>query len=465
MTAFSHFFRPPSGAVTLWRQEGGALARLALPLVLTQLATMAIVTTDVVMMGWLGPEALAAGSLAGHFYGFFDYVALGLLGAIAPILAQHLGARQFRMVRPTVRQGFWAAVIVAVPCIAIIWQAQAILVLFGQNPDLAGAGQSYLRFMVLGFIPGLWYLVLSEFLAAHVRPRAALVVTTLGIAINGLADYALMFGHFGLPRLELVGAGIASAAVNIVMFLGLLCFALRDRRLRRYRLLGRFWRADWPRFFEIIRLGLPIAVIAMAEFGMFLASALLMGLLGTSPLAAHAIALQCVAVVYMVPLGISQAAAVRVGRAVGAGNPLAAARAGWVAMAVSFALAVPPALLFWFWGGALVDLFLDGARPGNKATIELAVSLLAVAALFQFADATQVTALGALRGLKDTRGPMLIAIGGYWGLGLPAAALFGVYLNFGGQAVWIGLAVGLSVVAVFLVRRFRVHSLGAMDAP
>ena len=257
---------------------------------------MAIVTTDVVMMGWLGPEALAAGSLAGHFYGFFDYVALGLLGAIAPILAQHLGARQFRMVRPTVRQGFWAAVIVAVPCIAIIWQAQAILVLFGQNPDLAGAGQSYLRFMVLGFIPGLWYLVLSEFLAAHVRPRAALVVTTLGIAINGLADYALMFGHFGLPRLELVGAGIASAAVNIVMFLGLLCFALRDRRLRRYRLLGRFWRADWPRFFEIIRLGLPIAVIAMAEFGMFLASALLMGLLGTSPLAAHAIALQCVAV-------------------------------------------------------------------------------------------------------------------------------------------------------------------------
>ncbi|MBT7757011.1 MAG: MATE family efflux transporter [Rhodospirillaceae bacterium] len=464
MTVFPHFTWPTSQALTLWHREGGALAKLAAPLALTQLATMAIVTTDVVMMGWLGPGALAAGSLAGHFYGFFNYVAMGLLGAVAPILAQHLGARQFRMVRRTVRQGFWAAVIVAVPCIAIIWQVEAILMLFGQDPDLASAGGSYLRLMVAGFIPGLWYLVLSEFLAAHVRPRPALLVTVLAIGFNGIADYALMFGHFGFPRLELVGAGIASAVVNVLMFLGLLCFVLMDRRLRRYRLLGRFWRPDWPRFFEIVRLGLPIAVIAMAEFGMFLASALLMGLLGTTPLAAHAIALQCVAVVYMVPLGISQAAAVRVGRAVGSGNPLAAARAGWVAMAVSFALAVLPALLFWFWSDGLVGLFLDGARPGNQATMDLAVSLLAVAALFQFADATQVTALGALRGLKDTRGPMLIAVGGYWGLGLPGAALFGIYLNFGGQAIWIGLAMGLFVVSVLLVWRFRVQSRRATQS-
>ena len=439
------------------------MATLAVPLVLTELGYMAIVTTDVVMMGWLGPEFLAAGSLAGHFYGFFEFFALGVLGAVAPILSQHLGARRFRMVRRTVRQGFWMAVIVALPCMAIIWHAQAILVLLGQDPDLASAGQSYVRLMVLGFLPGLWLLVLSEFLAAHIRPRATLVVTVLGIGINALADYALMFGHFGFPRLGLIGAGVASATVTTFMFLALLSFVLIDRRLRRYRLLGRFWRADWSQLYEIVRLGIPIAVAQLAEIGMFLASALLMGLLGTAALAAHAIAIQCIAIAFMVPLGIAQAATVRVGRAVGAGNHQAVGRAGWTALTLGIGFAFLPAAAFWFLGGPIVDLFLDTALPENRAIIDLAVSFLAIAALFQFADATQVTALGALRGLKDTRGPMLIALTGYWGLGLTSAALFGVYLDFGGQAIWTSLAVALSVVGALLVRRFWARSRRLVD--
>ncbi len=439
------------------------MATLAVPLVLIELSYMAIVTTDVVMMGWLGPESLAAGSLAGHFYGFFEFFALGLLSAVAPILSQQLGARRFRMVRRTVRQGMWMAVIVAIPCVVMIWQAQAILVRLGQDPDLARAGQSYLRVMVLGFLPGLWLLVLSELLATHARPRATLVVTVLGIGINALADYALMFGNFGLPRLGLIGAGVASATVTTFMFLALLSFVLSDRRLRRYRMLGRFWRADWSQLYEIVRLGIPIAVAELAAIGMFLASALLMGLLGTAALAAHAVAIQCVAIVYMVPFGIAQAATVRVGRAMGAGNHQAVARAGWTALALGVGFAFLPAAAFWFVGGSIVDLFLDTALPENRATIDLAVSFLAIAALFQVVDAAQATALGALRGLKDTRGPMLIALAGYWGLGLTSAAVFGVYLDFGGQAIWISLAVALSVVGALLVRRFRAQSLRVID--
>jgi MATE family multidrug resistance protein len=436
MNAIAHLPRRWSQTVTLWSQEARATVTLAVPLVLTVLAYMAMVTTDKVMMGWLGPESLAAGQLAEQLYVFFEYFAIGVLGAVAPILSQHLGARRYRMVRRAFRQGVWVAVIVALPCMAVIWHAQAILVLLGQDPDLASAGQSYVRFMVLGFLPGLWLVVLSRFLAAHMRPRATLVVVVLGIGLNALADYALMFGHFGFPRLGLIGAGVATAIVTTFMFLALLTFVLIDRRLRRYRLLGRFWRVDWS----------------------------LMGLIGTAALAAHAIANQCAVIVYMVPYGIAQAATVRVGRAVGAGKHQAMARAGWTALALGIGFAFLPAAAFWFLGDAIVDIFLDTARPENKTSIDLAVSFLAIAALLQFADATQATAFGALRGLKDTRGPMLISLAGYWGLGLTSAAVFGVYLDFGGQAIWVSLAVAVSVVGALLVRRFWAQSLRLINA-
>jgi MATE family multidrug resistance protein len=189
-----------------------------------------------------------------------------------------------------------------------------------------------------------------------------------------------------------------------------------------------------------------------------------MGLIGTAALAAHAIANQCAVIVYMVPYGIAQAATVRVGRAVGAGKHQAMARAGWTALALGIGFAFLPAAAFWFLGDAIVDIFLDTARPENKTSIDLAVSFLAIAALLQFADATQATAFGALRGLKDTRGPMLISLAGYWGLGLTSAAVFGVYLDFGGQAIWVSLAVAVSVVGALLVRRFWAQSLRLINA-
>ena len=267
-----------------------------------------------------------------------------------------------------------------------------------------------------------------------------------------------MFGHFGFPRLELVGAGVASVIVNTVMLLSLLGFILTDRRLKRYRLLGRIWRVDWPRLFEIVRLGIPIAVTEVTEMGMFFASSLLMGLIGTSALAAHAVAGQTYAVVFMVPVGIAQAAAVRVGRAAGSQDAAGVTRAGWVAISVSAGYAIVPATMFWFFGGAIASLFLNPQLLDNMTTIALAVSFLAIAALFQFADAIGIVARGALMGLKDTRGPMLIVLIGYWGMGLPIAAFLGFGLNFGGQGIWAGLAVALFVVGGLLIWRFWAQS-------
>ena len=444
--------------VAVWRREAGATLKLAIPLVLTELGFMAIITTDIVMMGWLGPSFLAAGSLGGYFFVFFQIFAFGILAAVAAILAQHLGARRFRQVRPTLRHGAWLAVLLASLCGLVIWHGGPILVLLGQEPALAQDAQTYLRVLLVGFLPTLWLFILAELLAAHQRPRATLAVTVVGIGLNALIDYALMFGHFGLPRLELIGAGIASASVNSFMFAALLGFVLFDRRLRRYRFFAGWWKLEWARFLEILRLGLPIAVAEVAEMGMFLATALLIGLLGAVPLAANAIAVQCVALFFVVPIGLAQAATVRVGRACGAGLPEAARRAGWIAIALGVSFALVPASLFWLAGSGIVGLFLDRTDAGNRPVIELAVAFLAIAALFQLVDAAQIVARGALRGLKDTRGPMLIAVVGYWGLGLPAAALFGIHFELGGEAIWGALALALTVVSGLLLWRFRVQS-------
>ena len=438
-----------------WLHESRAIVHLAAPLALTQLAYMAIITTDVVMMGWLGPEALAAGTLATHFYWLFLLFTMGLLAGATPVFSQHLGARRFRMIRPTLRHGAWLAVILALPCGGVVWHAETILVTLGQDPEVSADGQSYLRYVVWGLLPGLWQVLLSEFLAAHARPRATVVVTVLGIGLNALADYALMFGNFGFPRLGLDGAGIASALVNAFMFLALFVFVLGDRRLRRYRLLGFPWRIEWHGLREIVRIGLPIAVTELAEMGMFLATSLLMGLIGTTALAAHAVAAQCCGVAMMIPIGIAQAGAVRVGRAVGARNPAGAARSGWTALALGGGFALLPAAAFWFAGASLTGLILDRSRPENEAAFGLAVALLAVAAFFQLADALQIVARGMLQGLKDTRVPMLFTLATSWGVGLPAAALFGVGLGLGGEGIWTGLAVAMIGACVLLIRRFR----------
>ena len=441
-----------------WYRESCAIVHLAAPLALAQLAYMAIVTTDVVMMGWLGPEALAAGTLAGHFYWLVVVFAMGLLTGATPVFAQHLGARRFRMIRPTLRHGAWLTVLMVLPCGVLVWHAGAILVALGQDPQVSADGQSYLRYMVWGLLPGLWQVVLSEFLAAHARPRATLVVSFLGIGLNALADYTLMFGNFGFPKLGLDGAGIASALVHTFMFLALFGFVLCDRRLRRYRLLGYLWRVERPRLFEIVRIGLPIAITEFAEMGMFLAASLLMGLIGTTALAAHAVAAQCCGVVMMIPFGIAQAGAVRVGRAVGAGNPAGAARSGWTALALGGGFALLPAAAFWFAGGNITGLILDRARPENEGAVALAVALLGVAAFFQLADALQIVARGVLQGLKDTRIPMFFTLLTSWGVGLPAAAFLGIGLGLGGEGVWVGLAAALFGAAALLIRRFRTQA-------
>jgi MATE family multidrug resistance protein len=292
--------------------------------------------------------------------------------------------------------------------------------------------------------------VLRSFVSALERPVWSLVVGLVAVAYNAFINYALIFGKFGLPALGLEGAGIGSASANLFMFMGLAAVVLLDRRFRRYRLFGRFWRPDRERFREIWRIGLPIAI----TLGLFNAAVFLMGLLGAESLAAHAVAIQIASLSFMVPLGLAQAVTVRVGFAKGRRDRDGIARAGWTAFAMGVGFMSMTALVMIAVPGALVGFFLDPADPASAAVSRLAISFLFVAALFQIFDGAQVVGAGMLRGLSDTRVPMVYALLGYWGVGLGSGVALGFGLGWEGVGIWAGLAIGLACVSVLMIGRW-----------
>ena len=429
---------------------------LAWPLVLTNLSQIALATTDVIMMGWLGPDALASGALGANLNFAFLIFGIGLVTATAPLIAIELGRRRHavREVRRTVRQGLWAAIAFTIPVWVILWQTESILIALGQQPHLARGAASYLHTFQWSFLPFLFYIVLRNFVSALERPLAALWISFAAVGVNAFLVWVLMFGKLGAPALGLPGAGIATTVTNLFMVFGLAGLIRIDRRFRRYHLFGRFWRPDWPRFREILRIGLPIAFTLGFEVTIFNAAVFLMGLISAASLAAHSIAIQIASVAFMVPLGLGNAATVRVGLAFGGGNVAGIARAGWTAFYLAIAYACCTALGMLIFGRELVGVFLNLDTPTNQPVIALAVSFLVFAGIFQLADAGQAAASGMLRGLGDTRMPMVIAAIGYWGVGAPLAVLLGFWAHLEGRGIWIGLATGLAVVAVSMTIRW-----------
>jgi MATE family multidrug resistance protein len=389
------------------------------------------------------------------FFGLF-ILGMGLVLATAPMLAQTLGRRRHavRECRRITRQGLWLCIAFALPAWALLWQAESILVVIGQDPALAAPAGSYVRAVQWGLLPALGMVVLRSFISALERPRAAMVVTVLAVGLNGFVNWLLIFGNWGAPALGVVGAGMASSLSNLFMFLALLAFILRDCRFRRFHLLGYWWRPDWAKLAEMLRLGIPMGLAMGFEVTGFNAAAFLMGPLGVSAVAAHAIALQIASVTFMVPLGLGQAATVRVGLAAGAGDAEGARRAGWTALALGIGFMAVMAVVLIGLPLPIVTLFLDLARADAAPVAELAVGFLAVAGLFQVADGAQVVGAGALRGLKDTTMPMVFAGLGYWGIAIPLGAVLGHRAGLGGIGIWIGLATGLGVVAALMVTRW-----------
>lgn len=448
-----------------WARELRETFVLAWPLVIAQLAQSALLTTDVVMMGWLGPKYLAAGSLATTFLFPFLVMGMGLVGAVAPLVAQARGARNIRAVRHVVRAGLWCAIILSAALIPIILQIRPIFAALGQNPETAVMSEQFIQIAVPLLFPALGIIALRSLLSAFDSTRIILLITLAGVVVNAAGDYVLMFGHFGLPRLELRGSAISTLCTNIVMFALFVVYVLRHRRFRRFHLFRNFFLIDWSYVREIVRIGLPIGMTQLAEVGLFTAAALLMGRLGIDEVAAHSIALQCAALAFMIPLGLGIACSVRVGNAYGRGDMEGVRKAGWVAFAIGAGFTAVGGVSFIIFAPHIVGLFLDATNPANVNALRLAGTFLVVAGFFQVVDGAQAVASHALRGLSDTTVPMIVAIVGYWAIGLPVAYGLGFMLNWRGVGIWAGLAAGLAFVAVVLVTRFALRErLGLLKA-
>ena len=449
-----------------WSSELRATLALAWPLILANLTMQLIQATDVVLLGWLGPNELAAAALGLSLSFGMILFALGVLTATSPMMASALGARSnaVRDVRRTFRQGVWAAALMTVPTLIVLWNAEGVILAFGQEPELARLAGRFLRGYMWVIPTWMLFQVMRNFVSALERPGWVLAISAAGIPLNAIVSWSLIFGHLGMPELGIVGGGIGSSIAWAAMALALAIVVLTDRQFRRFHLFGRFWRPDWPRFRQLFRLGGPIGLTMGFEGAVFSAAAYLMGLFGAPSVAAHQIALQIAATSFMVPLALGQATTVRVGLAYGRGDRAAIGLAGWTAFGLSTAFMTLMAALMFAFPRELITLFLEDT-PANATVIAFGVSFLRIAALFQIVDGWQVVGAGMLRGLHDTRVPMIFALFGYWAIGLGVGVALAFFMDWRGIGIWWGLAAGLGVVAFLMLSRWsRRDRLGLLPA-
>ena len=449
-----------------WSGHARATVVLAAPLIGAQLGQMAVNITDTVMVGWLGASELAAAVLATQAFFLVFIFGVGFAQAVMPVAANAEGRGDTRGVRRSVRMGLWVLALYAGAVMLPLWYLEAILLALGQEPDISALAGTYMRVAQWAMFPALYMMGLRSYLAVVGKAHVLMWATFAIVFLNAGLNYVFIFGHLGAPALGIVGAAIASLGTNIAGALWLYVYTARNEALRDYELYVRFWRPDWPAFLEVLRLGWPIGLTIIAEAGLFSAASIMVGWLGTIPLAAHGIALQLASIAFMIPLGFASATTVRVGVAHGREDRTGLMRAGWTGVILAVVVGIIAAATFFLMPQVLVGFYMDETNANAAAVVAFAVPLLYVAAAFQIVDGIQAVSAGNLRGLKDTRMPMIIAIISYWVVGLPAGYLFGFTFGFGAVGIWFGLAAGLSVAALLLTLRFmNREQLGLLAMP
>jgi MATE family multidrug resistance protein len=439
----------------LWRTELSRTVKLALPIALTQLGQVAMMTSDLMLIGHLGDTAIAGAALAQTVLFAAFVLGMGLVSAVSPLAAQAYGAREPRMVRRSLRVGLWAAVMLGVPMTALQFMGEDVLRLLGQDAETARLAGGYLMGLGWCLVPGWWFIAVRSFMGAVNRPEPALWITLAAIPANALLAYGLIYGVFGLPRLELLGAGVATTVVNLGMCVAGFWISYTQRPFLKFRVLGRFWRIDWPLLWRLVVVGAPISGAFLLEYGLFATAAILMGWIGTTELAAHQIALQTASILFMVPFGISMAATVRVGHAVGRQDAAGTRRAGFAAIGLGAAFMAAMVLVIIAFRHVIPLLFLGTDVTDANTTVALAATLLAFGATFFIVDGVQTIAAGALRGLNDTRVPMIFAAVSFWVVGFATSYTLAFPARLEAIGVWIGFTVGLGLYALLLVWRFN----------
>lgn len=437
------------GGGSPWRSEIAATARLAAPLVGGQVASVGLNFIDTLMAGRLGPAELAAVAVGASVWSSVGLAIMGVLMALPPSVAQMVGGDRREGIAPLARQAIWLALGLSVVAMGVAGNVRPLLVALEVEPEIVPTVVGYLSALTWGVPAFCGYFVLrflSEGLGAS---RPTLYFGWIGLVVNVFANWVLMYGHLGMPALGAVGCGYATASVWWAQLAGIAWYISRRPRYRGLELFSRLEPPDSRRLRELLKIGAPIGVALFIEGSLFSVVAVLIGSMGTEAVAGHQVAINFAALTFMVPLGISMAITVRVGFAVGRGDRPGARRAAFAGTALALTSQAVSALVMLLAPRHVARIYTD-----DPAVITMAASLLFFAAIFQISDGVQVSAAGALRGLKDTRVPMLVTVVAYWLVGLPVGWSLGFRFGLGAGGMWIGMIAGLSVAALLLATRF-----------
>ncbi|MEL6958311.1 MAG: MATE family efflux transporter [Pseudomonadota bacterium] len=447
-----------------YREHLNRVVKLGAPLVGANLAGFAIHMTDTLMLGWYSVTALAASTIAGSLWFVFFMIGTGFARAVTPIVAEAVEQGDDLTARRVTRMSIWLCAGFSLLVLPPYLWGEEVLLAIGQDPDVAFEGGIYLGIVAFGFLPALMGQIMRSYLGALELTTVQMWVTIAALVMNALFNYALIFGNLGFPEMGIAGAAYASILTQTVQMIALMIYAHRNRP--DLGLFNRLWKPDPDALSRVFRLGLPIGITSFAEGGLFTGSTVMMGWLGEVPLAAHGIALQLTALMFMVHLALSEAAAIRAAGQFGRRDEAALRKGAKAAISMSMTFGVIVVIIFLVFPAPLVAAFMDPDEVQRDAVLRLGIVLLMLSALFQFVDALQVMVLGLLRGVQDTRVPMWLACVSYWVVGIPISYVMAFELGWGPQGLWLGLTVGLGVAAVLLSVRFwgRSVQLTAMSA-
>ena len=432
-----------------------ALLRLALPIVVVQVGIMLMGVIDTVMVGHVSARALAAVALGNLYFWACGIFGMGVIMALDPVIAQAVGAKDDVAVARGFQRGFLLAVLLTIPISVALLFADPVLRALGQADDVVPLAVSYVLFCSPGILPFLGYSVLRQTLQAMQLVRPIVLTMIVANLANILLNWMLIFGRLGAPALGVAGAAWATSAARWLMVIVL--FAVSWRHLRSYLLPLRADTFAWAPLRRMVALGAPIGLQFQLEYGIFAVVGLLMGTIGTTPLAAHQVALNIASFTFMVPMGIAAAVAVLVGHAVGQGDAPEARRSAAAALVSGVGFMALMAILLLVAPGLIARVYTTDAT-----VIAIAVVLIPLAGFFQVFDGMQVVCGGILRGLGDTHSPLVANVIGFWVLGLPLGVWLGMRLGFGPAGLWWGLVAGLAVVGVGLLVRVQVRMKRAL---
>ncbi|MFC5748512.1 MATE family efflux transporter [Actinomadura rugatobispora] len=470
----------PTAKAALLLSDGRALAALAVPLILTQLAQVALTTTDTVMMGLLGTQELAAGGLAIVIFNQLRTMGVGLVTAVGNQIAaaaarveqaaggEGEGSRESSAeVRAIVRASLAVATLAGIAGAVLMIGIGQALTWLGQDAAVVESTQTMLLALAPGLLPCLWFQAVRQFTVGMRRPQALLQITIVSVAVNAGLNWVLVHGTWGLPQLGLTGIGVATSTVYLLSFLALYVSAKRDSRLAPLLSLN-IAKADPATVRRIIALGVPIAATYGSEAGFFSVTALMAGSFGPAALAAHTAVNQLVYIVFQVAVGLSHAASINVSRELALGRTDRALRIKNTALACAAAVMTCVGILYLTVPHLVLRPFLDAGAPQSEQALSIATHLLMVTAVLQFFDCSQNIGVGLLRGLEDTKSGFRITLIGYWAVGLPTAWLLAYALQLETLGIWLGLLIGLATTALLLLRRYsfalRAHTAAVSAA-